>query len=444
MTGSGKALLRAEAGNGVVASEFEIDVRSLDIQLSASRLSLGKDLMESVRILGASSVGFNATSSDPALVLVSNSPNSPGQASASIAGSAPIHVHALANRGSAEIRITGPGFNPATLTVDLASPSLILRGAQSLDLLSPLSPPLQFSVALVSTPGGPPAPLRQGAPPLALTIESTNPAAGTPVPATVTIQPGASEAAFQFRAIAEGATLLRLPVPPGFADPGQARQRLLTVNAVRLSPLSPLRAPNQLVRRVQLSLNTSVSTPLSITLTSADPSRLLLVSPAGTTVPSLTVTIPSGRSFVPFEIAGLAPAGNVALRASAPGLPDTSLNVMLQSSAVIFGSGSQSLRPGIASTLPILLTALDPATASPEPGGAEGLTIFPGRRFTVRAESSDNAIAEPGPAVVLDSGTVRPTISVSARSVGLATLTLVQPEGMAEPAPRARILITVQ
>ncbi len=442
MTGTGKANLRVLAASGNPLAEFEIDVAPARFFISPGSLTIGRDLQERVNVqrFGNRIQPVTITSSNPALVTVSDSVSSPGQASITLTGALPFFVQGLASQGRAEVRVSAPGFETAVIPVDLALPVVTFGAGFGPDLLTPLSAPVAFEAVLASRPRSPGATLRRGAAPVTVPIETSS-SAGAVTPAQLVFNEGDAAKSFQFRATGEGLVLVRLSVPPGFADPGDERLRTVNTAAVRMAPVSPLRAPFSLVRTAQLRFNTPVGAGLTLTATSLDPSKVLLVASTGTAAASINLPVRVNDSFVSFGIAGLDRTGGARIRITGPGLPEFTFDAIIVPSALVFDSATAIARSGFPITVRAAGAALDPVSLIADTSQPVG--FLAGRDVTLRTESSDNSIVEPGPPVTIGVSS-NPGTRAEAKSPGLATLTIIQPDGFTEPVPRSRILINVQ
>lgn len=443
INGPGRALLRVTANGGIAPGEAEVVVVSRTIDMPAS-VTIGKDLVEKLR--NPANAAMTATVSDSSAILISNGELTPGSQSVTIAAFGYLAIHALRGSGSARIDLTAPGFAPSSITVRLGPPQLVFEPRQLAPVVTPLSAPVRLIARLQSVADSPAAPLRPGAPPLSFRVESSAPEVGTLTPDPATIGPGQSSVTLDFRPRAEGITLLRLPVPPGFADPAAARTQAIPVTASRLSPARPLQVAYRMQRTASIFLNAPAVEPLAVTITSTAPDRVALAAIGSTVaVPSVTLTIPAGANGVTFSLAGLASSGRVPLTVTAPGVAAASFEAVLQPAAFVFDATPAPVAPGTTFLVAVRPTALDPVTLAPEQSTADGpLTLTPGQRFTLRTESSDSAIVEPRNPITVDPTTSSPAVSATARSGGFATLTLVQPEGFTEPSPRARVVVTVR
>ena len=154
------------------------------------------------------------------------------------------------------------------------------------------------------------------------------------VPGTVIISAGQTSTTISVSGISAGSTLLRAN-SPGIAE------TTATVNVE--SPPITLIAPNQVGNNLQRFADGYVGAPapagnLPVTLTSADPTRLLLAAnPGDPGSASIIVSVPAGSTLIPsFYVQGIADNGNVEITASAPLYTSTSKSVELTESTLIF------------------------------------------------------------------------------------------------------------
>jgi hypothetical protein len=139
--------------------------------------------------------------------------------------------------------------------------------------------------------------LRPGATPFSVQVGLTDPKVGSVTPAQLLFNPGDSQHPFSFQPLAAGSTLLSLSVPGGFTDPLALRQQLLTVIGPRVTLGGALSVGKDLQSTAIVNIPSPAAAALSVTITSDDPSRLLLsdsVHPNGAA--SLNITILPGAT----------------------------------------------------------------------------------------------------------------------------------------------------
>jgi hypothetical protein len=446
------SLTFAVPGVYTAPSAVSVTVSGGNLSVSPTSMNLGNGLQDVISVYsGQSAVQVTVTSSDPSRLLVSNSAAVAGQASivaTNQAGyNAPIYVQALSASGSVTLTFAAAGFQTATATVQLVQPAVEISSPQ-LGTLTPLSAAIAFQAHLVtfnpsaSSLSYSTATLRPGAPPVVVQPSLSNPAVGTIAPAQLIFNPGDSTQSFSFQPAAPGSALLTLSVPAGFADPVALRQQLITVVAARVSFGSALAVGKDLVSSNYVVLPSSAGNSVTVTVTSADPSRLLLANtanPGG--VASLAIPIaPGATTSSPFNLIGLDSGGSVGLTAAAGGLTPESFTVTLQPSGFVFGAFPTG--PAVNSTIAVTIfpNALDPQTLAP----LGNFVLRPGMApVQVTVTSSNTAVIDNPAAIVVNAGDSSDHTTVKAKASGVTTLTIQTPSGFSTPSSGATATITV-
>jgi hypothetical protein len=272
-------------------------------------------------------------------------------------------------------------------------------------------------------------------------ITLSDPAIGSLTPAQLTFNPGDLSETFSFQPAAPGSALLSLGVPAGFADPLSARQQLITVLAPRLSFGGTLSVGKDLQRSTTVSFQSAVSQTVSVTLTSADPTLLLLsTGAAGTPVPSLTLNFGASQS-IPFNLIGLAGSGTVALKVTSPFLGSSSYDVSLQPSGFAFSAPPASVGVGSTLLIQVLSYALNPQTLAPDASYPLRPGVSP---VGITIASSDASVLAPGAQLFFCPGNSQQVASVPAKASGSATLTIQTPTGFSMPSTGATATVRVQ
>jgi hypothetical protein len=454
--GGGTAQLNFSVPDPYIApSGVTVSVASANLNVPSSML-LGKDLVGRVGIFGdnfaQNSVKITVTTGDSSRVLVSSSSSAPGQPTVDVSSApgqqAVLWVHAFAGSGSVQLTFTAPGYKSAQMTVQLTQPEVTLRPQSAIGTLTPLSPGVVFLAQLQTTPpsnstnSSGTAVLRPGAAPVQVPINLTDVTVGTVTPASLTFNPGDSTLSFTFQATAQGSTLLTLGVPTGFTDPVAQGQQLLTVVQARASFSATASTGKDLVRQTSLTLGAPAGQNLSITLTSGDPTRLLLgttANPAGGS--SVTVTVSAGNSTSSaFSLIGLGGSGSVPVAISAP-LSPSSINVALQPSGFVIGQASSPVPTNSISSLLLNATTLSPGSLAPD----TSLPLRPGiAPVSVILTSSDQSVILSPAAVQFNAGDQQQRATIISKAAGTATLTIQQPAGFSTPSSGTNTVITVR
>ena len=438
----------------IAPAPVPITVMGGNLSISASSLSVGKNLETQMGIYGdgfQNSVRVTVRSTDPSRVLVSGSPSAAGQASVDLVSQPGqqlvAYVQALSDSGSVNLVVSAAGYLDATTTVQLSPSAVILSGQQQNRTLTPLSAPLSFQANLAllngSTSYSPTVQaLRPGAPPVTVQASLSDPAIGAITPAQFRFNPGDTSKAFSVQPQSVGSALLSLSVPDGFTDPVGLRHQLITVVPAGVGFSAPLSVAKDLVRPNSLLLPAPAGQTMSITLTSSDPSRLLLSrSSSAAAAASVAVTVPAGgTNSETFYLVGLSSSGTVTLSATAPSLPSSTSTVTLAPSGFVFGQIPTNVSAGTPFSLPLQISALNPQTLAPEGSFALRPGLAP---LSVSVTSSNTAVLS-GPAVVFFyAGDITDFASLFPSSAGVSTLSIQTPPGFTAPSTGATTVLTV-
>ena len=328
----------------------------------------------------------------------------------------------------------------------LANPEVVLNSSTNPVSLSLISAPLALN-AVFATPaaGYSPGPmsLRPGAAPISVQISLTNSSVGSVSPGQLTFNPGDTQQALTFQPLASGSTLLSLSVPPGFADPLNLRQELIDVSPVRFGFSTSLSVGKDLWKTTSLTLPSAAGAPLTATITSSDPTRLLLYdSSSASANGSLQVTVPTGAyNSASFGLIGLDSGGSVTITVSAPPLAPVTYSVALNPTGFVFSQSASTLLVGRSAAFSVQAAELSAGVLTML--GASPLR--PGLQLNVPVSSSNPGIAAPASnGVVFKGGDASESLSINGISKGSATITLTPPAGYSTPASGGSTQISVQ
>jgi hypothetical protein len=436
----------------VAPTPISVTVTGSTLTVSPPSLTVGYNLQDIFSVsVGQPGANLTVTSSNPSLMLVSGSPSAPGQASVTIPSTTSqnvtVYVQALAAAGNATLTFSAPGYGNATAPVQLMGSAVELTAASYTGTLTPLSAPLAFQAKLVAysptyNPGYTTATLRPGAAPLTVPVTFSDPKVATATPAQVTFGAGTASQNFSVQPVAPGSTLLSLGVPAGFSDPVALRQQLLTVIAARASFTLPLTVGKDLSRINGITLAGAVGSSLTLTVTSADPSRLLLSTGSNSAgAASITVTVPGGSSNSgSLNLIGLASSGSVGVTVSAPGLTTTTNTVTLEPAGVVFSTPTASTTVNTRVFAQVSVFALNPDTLAPD----ASLPLRPGLAPIPVSIASSNPASVNASSVALNAGFASTQVSFTPAAPGTAIMTLQQPPGFTTPSSGSTLTITVQ
>ena len=444
-------------------------------QISLSGLSLGRNLQTlatgSLDVAPSSPLTVTITSSDPTKVLLVSSATDPSgttQGAAQITGTVPagqgkfgfgfpgFWVQGLASSGSAQITISAPGYLPATATATLTPSGFILNGPSGagasfnavVGVNSNLSvSPVQLDGAgnIVSTSqvlrGGISASVDVAAGPPSVGVIGNSPAvlpAGSASSSTVLFQP-----------LSVGSSTISISQPSGFSTPAVDTQLTATVKSPVLALNSASLGYNQ--QAPGAGQMTPSSSPLTVTVTSSDPSKVLLsLSPTAVGSNSVMLSVSANTSALPqFYLQGLASSGQVTLTATAQGYTSGTSNVALTPSAFILNgpNGTANFTTTTfsgATNLSLSIWQLDTASR-PFSGGQ----LRPGRSESITVTSSTPSTgAIVGSPAAFNGGDVSNNNlafdpATNCITPCTTTLNVVQPAGYGAPASGGQIGVTV-
>lgn len=342
------------AGFTTPAIRQQLPVKILTPTFYLSPMTLGKDMQAPLQLSLSPNPNLNLprtlTSGDPSKLLISADPNIPGSSSVtSFAG--PIYVQALDSQGTVTLNASIPTFNDASTTVrllpsgiGLSPESLLSNGQYSTTTQSPKTRILAGFYSVDQTGNVTLSILRAGLGPVMANVTSSNPAVGSIAGSPVRISTDGTQSSVDFTPLSVGATTVSVTQPAGFIDPHGLGAVTFNVTPPGLLANNVVIAKDTFVN-ADASLQQNVTPPtvnVAVTLTSSDPSRVLL-SPDTATAPAASITrmLIAGRSNLGgFYVHALGNSGTVPIRITAPGFADASMNVTLADLAFLFDAAT--------------------------------------------------------------------------------------------------------
>jgi hypothetical protein len=429
---------------------------------------LGKDMFtQSIVYLPANvstpqtNVAVTLTCSDPSQVLLSaDAGSTPGGTLtvtlvAGKTASSPFYVHALGNSGMVTIAVTASGYADGAINITLAGTTFVFSGyaiGQTILQSGPKSVTVSPMVVVPNGPSqGPPygAMIRPGAPPITVTVASSDPSTVSVDNPQIVFKGGASSATFMYRPLQVGQATLSLAVPPGYAPPGAGGQLTITVTEAQLSfTASGLQVGHDLQSGVNIGAGGGLLQPTALTVTSADPSRLL-VSADGKSpgAGGITITSPGNGTGVFVYLQALSDNGTVNVSVSSDGYQSAMLPVTLVPSAAVFTAGSGPLNiftNAGPQRVTVGLAPLDPASlqprgqSPPRPGASLSVTLTSSDQTVVAVDTPSLQFNASDPSVAqFVTAMVRPV------GVGTAVLSLGLLAGGGTPASGGQLLVNV-
>jgi hypothetical protein len=294
---------------------------------------------------------ITVTSSDPERVKFARTPDATGSPTLKLPvrpgyrDSPEFYVHGLAKKGTVAYTASAPGFSSSTGMVTLAPSGFILaRSGMGAPALTSTTGGGKIELVVYAALLDPdlnfvhPQPLAAGRP-VTLKLSSSNPKVAAVSPATLTFAPGTASAPAEFHPVGPGATNVELSIPDGFTTPAQ----FSVVPAMVITPGMALTDDLALGYNLEAEGTVSLGEPapaggIVITLTSSDPSKLLLSrSRADVGSEKIRLEIPAGGVRANYHIQALAASGEVSYTGEAPGFRTRTGTVTLTPSGVVIG-----------------------------------------------------------------------------------------------------------
>jgi len=417
------------------------------------------------------------TSSDPARLVLAPNSTTVGTASIDVtipAGSGYSYFTYAAiegQAGAAPVTISGsvqgapPAYSnpvPVAITIDTlgveasGSTTLTTLGADGggtvyVGSLGPAGPSQAVSGSTI---------VRAGGAPIEITLTSTSATVAVPVvggvaasPRTVTIVPGQSSASYGLRPLVAGTTTITATSPSAAAPVRPNYPATITVT----SPSSSISLASGVGAglTVQGIVFLQVAAPAggtTITLTSSDPTRLLLAPDATTSgTTQVSIAVPQGATYTYFTAMGLEDVtGNPTVTAQTPGYTDATASIAVQPIGVQWSGTTAitTLAPDGGGTvyIGIISGVVGNRTVSPSQP-----VRFGGVARTITMTSSNAAVALPvvgGVAqqditVTILPGASSASVNVRPLAVGVATIAPSGPGLIEADAPGNPLAVTV-
>jgi hypothetical protein len=404
-------------------SDITVSVVS-PIQQQPSSLTVPMGFQRSifVRANGYPQTPVTATSSDATKVVVSPSSTAPGQASVTPQGGT-VWVQALDSSGDVTLTLSGDGVGSTTTIVHLAMPVLRGNGASSIQIGVGETAYLEYAVS--TSPTG-------------TTGYTPNPGAGSLLSINNSDSTVVSldSTQLQIKGLAVGSsTLTPIGVPGIPLDPATTPPVNVTVVA-KPAILNGIELGKDQMASMNLIIPASVPNGTAITISSSDPTRVLL-SPDTRSPGNALISIKSNfQLFFSFYVQALASSGQVQVTASIAGIGQVSAMVTLDPSG--FGWGEDQISGPLSTiqvtSIYIIPFALDPTTLIPiaqqslRPG-------VPQPSFIINSSNPDVAAAT--------WSALLNYVSINAKNPGTTMLSFNQPPGFTTPSIRQSLPLTV-
>jgi hypothetical protein len=305
--------------------------------LKAPDLTVGRNLQMNA-IIGLpegappEGVQLTVTSDDPRKALLSQSVDKAGSASITLTVKKGFHrspeffVQGLADNGTVTYTVTAPGMGEAKGTVTLAPSTIAILGPskQPSFRTTPKGVARKLTLVAATLDSSMKVSAEQqiaGGSSVTVSIDNSHPEVGSLGQSKFTFKGGESLALTTFTPAREGTSTLSLVLPDGFRTPANYSTVVASVQMPGIAVAEGLTIGKDLQTRGVIALGDPAGPEgLVVTLTSSDPSKLLL-STASDKLGSgmIAIHVPPGASSAEYYLQSLSDSGTVTHEATAPG-----------------------------------------------------------------------------------------------------------------------------
>lgn len=446
------------AATGFTSGTATVNVTARTLTIPA--LSVGKDLQAATFLtlsVGAPSTNnkLTLTSSDTSKILLSTSATAVGsgtitlQLTSGSSTSPTFYVQSKDSTGSSTLKVTGAGYTDASATVNCVPGGFFAINLDSIDT-SPLSADTKFSVAAgaldpTTLNSVTIQQLRAGVGNVSINIDDPNKTIGTITTNPLVFSPGDALKETAFHPLANGSMNLTITPPSGFTAPNNGHIIPVTVAAPAIN-VGNISVGKDM--QVQDGTWLSVGAPaggVDITITSSDPSKVLLSTTANTQG-SGSITMHYAEGFVGslfFYVQGLANSGSVTLTAKGTQYADSTGTINLAPSGFVITSadinnasvGGSDVSVGIAPAM--LDSALNFLSFQQLRAGLTPANV------PVSSSNTSVGTITTSP-VVFNAGDQAKSTSFHPVGAGTTTLSIATPTGFSTPSGHQSISATVQ
>jgi hypothetical protein len=376
------------------------------------------------------------TSNDPTRVLLSTRPDQPGLAQIAVpfsglnppSSSSAYYIQGIAE-GQTTVTISGAGFADTMFNVAVTQPVLSI----SVPATAYFGQTTQVSIGFGQL-------LRPGVQ-LSTTLHSSDTTVAT-IDSPVTLNPGAYSVNANITPVAVGNTTISADLPPGYAASAQGLSFPMAVSLSRFpTNLSPS-ATFVIGKNLQFLLDfaETATTPLNVTMTSSDPSNLLLsTDPKVAGQASVSTTMNYLRD-IQLYVQALADSGSATVTISSPGYNPLVVTFNLAPAAFEFFPASLSTNK----TTPVVFSIQSDAIP---PGGAPvgGQTLRGGMQpVTLSVAGSQPSVGTVSTPIVFNPGDNSVNVTFTPAASGTTNLTINQPAGFVSASTGELLVVTVQ
>lgn len=450
-------------------------------KLSLPNGAIGKNLQAFATVglsapAPAAGVEITLRSSDTARLLLSRTPLEKGsetltlKVGAGFRESPEFWLQGQSADGKVSCRASADGYAEGVGEITLTPSAIILSGPFGGDSFQSVTggPPVKLTLKSVRLDSAGKVAEEQTlavAPALDVKVISSNGKVGGVQSESIPMKIGTSSTHLEFQTTQEGETTLSATVPDGFSslvNGGTVTAKILTPG-LALSDFLTIGRDLQVAGVLSLGA-LSPADDFTVTLTSSDPSHLLL-SDSATKVGSGTLTIPvrKGGSGATYYLQALQGSGTITYTATARGFRSRTATVTLSPSGIVLTPASQGppdeaqvmrkdpgegthtvsadLRKGSRTPLVAWTVQLDPITRR-----AADITVQPLRAgVTVKVPLKNSApnVGKIASALRITGGSEHSVATFEARGPGSTTISVETPGGFTSPANSTSVVAIV-
>jgi hypothetical protein len=368
-------------------ASYTATVGAAAIDLFGGGTTLGKDLEKSVSgqlqaPAPANGVNLTLTSGDPGKLLLSPDATTAGTSSITLnvpAGSQAFafYAHGLASSSSVQIGASAPGFGNGSTSFTLV-PSGFFSDVPGGDFATnqlAVNTPLRVCVAELDPQGTQRVAYGQlrGGLSVDVAVTSSNTNVGSIVNSPYRFNGGdvcsiytGGQVGLQFDPVGTGTTTLAVVQPSGFSTSSAQVTFTASVGVAGIDLVATTVGKDLEASGVVTLQAPAPAGGVDVTLTSADPSKVILASDATTAgTSSITVNVPEGQQNFGYYSQALANSGIVQIGASATGFGNGSTTVTLVPSGFFTDSPGDSFTTSTAdadTSIRVCVAQLDPTT----------------------------------------------------------------------------------
>jgi hypothetical protein len=411
-------------------------------------------------------VDVTLTSSDPERLRLSAAAGTPGKASIVITLTTPAResqeffLQGRTKSGTVTYMASAPGLKSVTGTVTLGPSGIVVLGpAQRPSLMTTSGSSKEvFLVPMLLDSALQPVARQAIAGGLSVTaaLASSNPAAGRFAVTKIALPGGSDRIKTEFIPAAAGETVLSVVASEFSALPESAR--LLAKVVV---PGITLTENEYLGKKLQIQgvalVSEAPKNDLTMTLTSADPAKLLLsMQDTEKGSASIKLTIPAGKFSADYYLQALEDSGNVSYSASAPGyLSRTATMILAPSGSVVLGpvpftrSGGPYPNLYVASLaekkpvpIKVFMVFINPVTK--KSGDLNLQPLHPDLSLKIALDNSDPTVGTVTTPIHMPSNECIAEGEFIPKKVGQTVLSVATPDGFSQSPNASKLTIIVQ